>query len=241
MCCLKLSAVGGRASFSASMALVCLHVLGYRSQMKDSVLSASFSSKFGGCPNRLRVVWWAALPCRIVHGFFFPWRDKLLDESQPMRAWNAGRDCHNLSPSFYCLECSGMYLWRSLTRVRNHRLLYFIPVKWNTHRASTSVSVDWITIADVGESLTAYAACRIILVSASSWLDLRASMFSIGLACVMSTTRSLLVKSPRLWGTSLALAFLVQSCKVMKTKSHTSWSYFVGFGCTWPTAWAPVY
>ena len=69
-----------------------------------------------------------------------------------------------------------------------------MPVKWDTHR--TSASEDWITIADVGESLTAYAACRIILVSASSWLDLRASMSSVGLARVISTTRSPSVKLP---------------------------------------------
>ena len=172
MCCLKLSTVGGRASFlrfrywqnMASMVLVFLRVLGYRSRMKASVRSASFSSKFGCCPNRLGVVGWAALPCRIVHGFFFPWRDNLLLESQPVRAWNAGRDCHNLSASFSCIECTGIYLWRSITRVRNHRLLYSMPVKWDTHRASTLLSVDWITIADVGESLTAYSTRRIILV-----------------------------------------------------------------------------
>ena len=76
-----------------------------------------------------------------------------------------------VSSSFSCIECTGIYLWRSLTPVRNHNSLHPMPVIWDTHRTSTSVSGDWITITDVGESLTAYAACRIILVSASSWLD----------------------------------------------------------------------
>ena len=95
------------------------------------------SSQFGCCPNKLRVVWWAALPCRIVHAFFFPWRDKLLVESQSVKAWNAGRDCHNLSLSFSCIVSTGIYYWRSLTRVRNHRLFYLMAVKWDMHRAST--------------------------------------------------------------------------------------------------------
>ena len=76
-----------------------------------------------------------------------------------------------VSSSFSCIECNGIYLWRSLTPVRNHSSLHPMPVIWDTHRTSTSVSGDWVTITDVGESLTAYAACRIILVSASSWLD----------------------------------------------------------------------
>ena len=76
-----------------------------------------------------------------------------------------------VSSSFSCIECTGIYLWQSLTPVRNHSSLHPITVIWDTHRTSTWVSGDWITITDVGESLTAYAAGRIILVSASSWLD----------------------------------------------------------------------
>ena len=234
MCCLKLSPVGGRASYlrfrcwqnmtylSASMVHVCLRVLWYRSRIKASVLSASFSSMF------CWVIWWAAPPCRIVHGFFVPWRDKLLVES-PGRAWNAGRDCHNLSPCFFCIECTRIHLWWSVTPVRNQSSLHPMPVKWDTHRTSTSASGDWITIADVGESLTPR------VWTWERWCP-RSVLREWSLPLALHQWNS-----PRLWGASLELAFLVQSCKVMKTKSHTSWSYFVGFGCTWPTAWAPVY
>ena len=72
-----------------------------------------------------------------------------------MKCWKRQQ---NLSPSISCIECTGIYLWRSLAPVRNHCLLHACctTLKWDTHRTSTLVSGGWITIKDGDESLTAY-------------------------------------------------------------------------------------
>jgi len=110
---------------------------------------------------------WLVLRQKQSQAFFFPIPTKTLVESQPVIAWNPGRDQQSSSPKAWAMWCTGIICCRSFNR--NHNSGHPKLLKWLTLRIRTSVCSDWMTSRL--SVLAAYLACNIILVSASSWFD----------------------------------------------------------------------
>ena len=109
---------------------------------------------------------------KYIPRLFLPDTSQRLVESQPVIAWNPGRELHIFSPKAWAMSCTGMKRCRFFTPVRNHNSGQAKLLKWLMLRTRTSVSGDWITSRL--SACAAWLACKIILVSASSWFDVSA-------------------------------------------------------------------
>ena len=127
-------------------------------------MSSSCSS-----PRRDRLSWWSQLRHKLSQAFFFPIPVKELVESQPVIAWNPGSELQIFSPKAWAMSCTGIKRCRSFMPVRNHNSGQSKLLKRLMLRTRTSVSGDWRTSHLFARA--ACLACKIILVSASSWFE----------------------------------------------------------------------
>ena len=117
----------------------------YRLQTKASHLPAVVTFNSCSSPRWDTLSWWSVLRQKLSQAFFFPIPAKTLVESQPVIAWNPGRDLQSFSPKAWAMSCTGIIRCRSFNPVRNHNSGLPKLLKWLTLRIRTSVSGYWIT------------------------------------------------------------------------------------------------
>jgi len=122
-----------------------------------------WESHVEGHPAVRSVVWISSRP------LFFPLPHNWLTVSHPVSARNAGRVFERAWLMF--MLCTATYVRCFAVPVRNH----ISGESWFakcTNSTRTSVSLEWTTIL-WNPCVVSVVACRIIRVSASSWVDLR--------------------------------------------------------------------